>query len=145
VLPPDLGSLLNVSWDVLLLALAVGAVTGVLSGLLGVGGGIVFVPAAVILFGVSQHDAQAVSLVVIVPISIVGAISHLRLGNIRWDTVAILAPTAAIGALVGALVAQQLSNEALRVIFGLLLIYVAQRYLGVQDWLMARLRPARAD
>lgn len=145
MLPPDLGSLLNVSWDVLLLALAVGAVTGVLSGLLGVGGGIVFVPAAVILFGVSQHDAQAVSLVVIVPISIVGAISHLRLGNIRWDTVAILAPTAAIGALVGALVAQQLSNEALRVIFGLLLIYVAQRYLGVQDWLMARLRPARAD
>lgn len=121
-------------------AIAVGFGTGVLSGLLGVGGGVIFVPAAVLLLGLTQHDAQGVSLAVIIPISIVGALSHHRLGNVDRRAVVLLGITAVIGGVVGAVIAQQLSNEALRVIFGLLLLYVGQRYLGVEAFLTRQLR-----
>lgn len=131
---------LGIDLGLLIAAAAVGAVVGVLSGLTGVGGGIVFVPAAVLLFGLSQHDAQGVSLAVIIPISIVGAVSHLRLGNVDRRVVLLLAPAAVVGGVVGALIAQQLSSDQLQLIFGLLLLYVGQKYIGLEDFVVRRLK-----
>src|SRR3989442_11941683 len=85
------------------LGLAIGLVTGVLSGLLGIGGGLVMVPAMVLVLGLSQHLAQGTSLFVIVPTAAAGSVTHLRLGNIRLAVAGSLAPGGPPGARAGAL------------------------------------------
>ena len=64
-------------------AIAIGVLAGVLAGMLGVGGGVVFVPGLVILLGLDQHAAEATSLLAIIPVAIVGTIRQDRYGNVR--------------------------------------------------------------
>ena len=123
-----------------LVALAVGLFTGIVSGLMGIGGGNIMVPASTILLGLTQHVAQGVSLIVIVPTAISGAWSHYKRGNVATRVAMLLAPGAAVGGLIGASIAQGLDRDTLRVVFGVLLFYFSLRYLGVEGWLMARLR-----
>lgn len=100
----------------------VGLIAGVMSGLLGVGGGIVMVPAIVFLLGRDQHVAQGVSLAVIIPVSISGAWIHARKGNV----IPPLAFWISVGAVVGATVVgnavQQIQEGVLRALFGTFLI-----------------------
>ncbi len=96
----------------------VGAAGGVLSGLLGVGGGIIFVPALVVFLGEDQHVAQGVSLMVIVVTAMVGSFTHHRLGNIDLVVVRWAAPGAVVAGLAGAYVAGLLGTGALRALFG---------------------------
>jgi uncharacterized protein len=126
-----------------LIGLAVGLFTGVVSGLMGIGGGNVMVPASTILLGLGQHQAQGVSLLVIVPTAISGALSHYRRGNVNVRVALLLAPGAVLGGLIGARVAQALSGDQLRIDFGILLLYFALRYLGVEAWVRARFSRAR--
>lgn len=91
----------------LLLNMAVGLVVGVIGGILGVGGGAMIVPAMLLLWGVSQHIAQGISLVVIVPTGIAGAISHHTRGNVAW----VLVPPLALGSVAGALFSASLANN----------------------------------
>jgi uncharacterized membrane protein YfcA len=135
------GSLGVQGWIV---ALVVGLFTGVVSGLMGIGGGNILVPASTILLGLEQHQAQGVSLLVIIPTAISGAYSHYRRGNVDLRVALLLAPGAVIGGLAGARVAQGLSGDQLRVVFGIILLYFALRYLGVEDWLRARVNPSSA-
>ena len=123
-----------------LIALTVGLFTGIVSGLMGIGGGNIMVPASTILLGLTQHLAQGVSLIVIVPTAISGAWSHYRRGNVAVRVAMLLAPGAALGGLVGASAAQGLDKDTLRISFGVLLFYFALRYLGVEAWVMKRLR-----
>lgn len=105
-----------------LLTGVVGLIAGAISGLLGVGGGIVMVPAVAFLLGREQHVAQGVSLAVIIPVSISGALIHYRKGNV----VPSLAFWMSIGAVVGATVighmVQRVSAETLRSLFGAFLV-----------------------
>ena len=122
------------------IALVVGLFTGIVSGLMGIGGGNIMVPASTILLGLTQHLAQGVSLIVIVPTAISGAWSHFKRGNVAVKVALLLAPGAALGGLIGASVAQGLDRDTLRIVFGLLLFYFALRYLGVESWVVSRLR-----
>jgi uncharacterized membrane protein YfcA len=122
-----------------IIALAVGLFTGVVSGLMGIGGGNVLVPASTILFGLEQHQAQGVSLLVIIPTAISGAWSHYRRGNVNVRVALLLIPGAVLGGLVGARLAQGVPSDQLRIIFGIILFYFALRYLGVEAWLRSRL------
>jgi uncharacterized membrane protein YfcA len=122
-----------------IIALAVGLFTGVVSGLMGIGGGNVMVPASTILFGLEQHQAQGVSLLVIIPTAISGAWSHYRRGNVNVRVALLLIPGAVLGGLVGARLAQGVPSDQLRIIFGIILFYFALRYLGVEAWLRSRL------
>lgn len=126
-----------------LIALAVGLFTGIVSGLMGIGGGNIMVPASTILLGRGQHLAQGVSLIVIVPTAVSGAWSHYKRGNVNVRVAMFLAPGAVIGGLIGARAAQAIPGGQLRVIFGILLFYFALRYLGVESWLVTRLRAPR--
>jgi uncharacterized membrane protein YfcA len=127
-----------------IIALAVGLFAGVISGLMGIGGGNILVPASTILLALEQHAAQGVSLLVIVPTAISGAWSHYKRGNVDLKVAGLLSGGAVVGGLIGARVAQGVPSDQLRIIFGTLLLYFALRYLGVTDWLRARLtrRPA---
>lgn len=115
--------------------LGIGLFTGILSGIFGIGGGIIMIPAMVLLFGFSQKMAQGISLAVIIPVSISGALIHNRQGNVRWDTAFWLGLGGILGGLIGArLAVLQISDLALRGMFGVLTLVV-----GI---LMARRGPA---
>jgi uncharacterized protein len=107
-----------------LLLAAIGAAAGVLSGLLGVGGGIVMVPALVIA-GFGQHRAQATSLAAIVPIAVVGAIFFGRAANVDFLAALVLAAGSLVGVRIGAQLMHRLSEVLLARIFGVFMIVVA--------------------
>lgn len=112
------------------IGLAIGLLAGVGSGLLGIGGGAIMVPAMVILLGLSQHVAQGTSLVVIIPTAVSGSITHFRMGNVRLATAAWLSVGGIIGAVAGALAALATPDEVLRLLFGGYLAFTGVRMLG---------------
>ena len=118
------------------LAVLLGVVAGVLAGMFGVGGGILFVPTLTWL-GLTQLHAEATSLLAIIPTVIVGVWRHNRYGNVRWKPAAVVG-VASIGAAVGgAQVAESLPESTLRKLFAVLLLFTA----GQIAW-RARKRPA---
>jgi uncharacterized protein len=108
------------------LALALGVAAGVLSGLFGMGGGILFVPALVAL-GLGQLEAQATSLLAILPTVAAGAWNQRRYGNLRPRLALQLGLASIAGAAAGVLIAISLPEEILRRLFALLLLVVAVR------------------
>lgn len=100
----------------------VGAAAGVMSGLLGVGGGIVMVPLLVLVVGASQHQAHATSLAAVIPIAAVGASVYAVEGEIHLGYAGLLAAGALVGAPVGARVMAGMSESRLRTVFGALVI-----------------------
>jgi uncharacterized membrane protein YfcA len=108
-----------------LVGLAIGLVGGFAGGLLGIGGGAIYVPAMVILLGEDQHLAQGASLVAIIATAIVGGSTHLRQRNVSVSTVLQVAPIAVLAGFGGALLADQLDDDVLRRIFGVVVVYFA--------------------
>ncbi len=106
-------------------AVVIGLAAGVVAGLLGVGGGALFVPALTIGVGLSQLDAEATSLLAIIPVALVGAWRQHRNDNADVRTGLTLGVLAAAGAVAGAASANALPQRALEVGFGLLLLAVA--------------------
>jgi uncharacterized membrane protein YfcA len=104
---------------------AIGLVGGGLSGLLGVGGGIVMVPLLVLWAGHAQRDAHAMSLGAIVPISLAGVITYSAAGELRWLEAAALAAGAIVGAWIGAGLLARLGERPLKLGFGTLLVAVS--------------------
>lgn len=109
--------------------LPVGAVTGFLSGMMGVGGGNLMVPAMVLLAGFPQAIAQGTSLLAMVPAGAVGAYAHWRLGNVARRLVPGLVAGILVGAFAGGSVALRLPDEALRLVFAAVLVWTGARYL----------------
>jgi uncharacterized protein len=106
------------------LAALLGGVAGILAGMFGVGGGILFVPTLTYL-GLSQLHAEATSLLAIIPTVIVGVWRHNRYGNVRWRP-ALVIGLASVGATVaGAQVAESLPESTLRKLFAVLLIFTS--------------------
>jgi uncharacterized membrane protein YfcA len=108
----------------ILLALALGVAAGVLAGLFGVGGGILFVPALVAL-GLGQIEAQGTSLLAILPTVLAGAWNQQRYGNLRPRTALVLGIASIAGVEVGARFATELPEATLRRFFAVLLFVVA--------------------
>jgi uncharacterized protein len=109
--------------------LAIGIAAGFLAGLLGVGGGILLVPAMVLLLGFDQHVAQGTSLVVIVPAALIGTWTHYRRGTIRPRDAMLVAAGGVVGAVIGSLSALSIDDEILRRLFALVLLATAIRML----------------
>lgn len=111
--------------EVIALAIALGFVAGVLAGLFGVGGGILFVPTLTLGLGLTQLHAEATSLLAILPTVAAGTWRQQRYGNIRWREAVLIGVTAIAGVEGGVLLAQTLPEHALRRLFGILMILVA--------------------
>jgi uncharacterized membrane protein YfcA len=106
------------------LAVVLGLAAGVLAGMFGVGGGILFVPTLVAL-GLDHHDAIGTSLLAIVPTVLVGTWRQSRYGNVRWRGAAVMGLAAAAAAQGGVALAEALSDATLRRLFAGLLVLVA--------------------
>jgi uncharacterized membrane protein YfcA len=105
--------------------LAFGAVIGIISGLLGIGGGIMLVPGLMVLFSFSQQEAQGTSLAALIPpIGIFAALVYYQHGYVRVPVAAAVAGGFMIGAYLGALLVPRLPVDALRLAFGALLLYL---------------------
>lgn len=120
------------NFELLLLVLAAGATAGVLAGLLGIGGGFVFVPALLFLFRaqgvapeVAMHLAVGTSLAAIVPTSASSIAAHARARNIDWSAFRALLPGLIVGAALGAAAASVISGVWLARVFGAFLVLVA--------------------
>jgi len=107
------------------LALSLGLVAGVLSGLFGVGGGILFVPTLTIGLGLTQIHGEATSLLAILPTVLVGTWRQNRYGNLRWRPSVVLGLAGILGVVGGGLVAESLPQHVLRRLFGVLLLATA--------------------
>jgi uncharacterized membrane protein YfcA len=108
-------------------ALIVGFAAGVVAGMLGVGGGILFVPGLVLFLGLAQVDAEATSLLAIIPVALAGAASQQRYGNLRLREALILGVLAVPGAIGGVAIVNAIPERTVEVLFALLMLYVAAR------------------
>jgi uncharacterized membrane protein YfcA len=115
-------------------AIAIGLAAGIVAGLLGVGGGVLFVPGLVLILGLDQHQAEATSLLAIVPVAIVGTYAQDRYGNVRRADALLLGTLSLAGAVAGVALANALSGTVLRDAFAALMVIVAaqlvRRVLG---------------
>jgi uncharacterized protein len=106
-------------------AIAIGLAAGIVAGLLGVGGGVLFVPGLVIFLGLGQHQAEATSLLAIVPVALVGTYRQDRYGNVRRHDALLLGVLSLAGAAAGVALANALSGAVLRDAFAVLIVIVA--------------------
>jgi uncharacterized protein len=108
-----------------LAAILVGFLAGAVAGLMGVGGGILFVPALTLFLDQSQLHAEATSLLAIIPVALVGAWRQQGYGNVRLEDALVIGLLSPAGVLVGAIVANSVSERALELGFAGLLVFVA--------------------
>ncbi len=122
----------------ILYLLLIGLLAGILSGLFGIGGGLIIVPGLVYILGFTMHKATGTSLAVLLPpIGIVAVMTYYRQGNVDLKAAALIAAALVVGAWLGSLLAHRLTGPALRMAFGLFvvgmgvyLVYGAARRLG---------------
>jgi uncharacterized protein len=114
--------------------IAFGFVVGVLSALLGAGGGLVMVPFLTLVLDVGQHAAEGTSLLVIVPAAAAGVIAHSRSGFVSFYAAAFIGLGGMLGSYVGAVLALRVTGELLETIFGAFTIVAGVRriYQGLQ-------------
>ena len=124
----------------LVAAASLGALAGVLAGLFGVGGGILFVPTLTLVLGLTQIHAEATSLLALLPVASVGAWRQVRYGNVRWRAALIVGIAAIGGVEAGVQIAETLPQHALRRLFGVFVLLVAAQVA----WRALR-RPAYAS
>jgi len=108
----------------------IGLAGGVASGLLGIGGAIIMVPALVFILGFSQHTAQGTTLIAMIPpIGILAAIQYYKAGHADIKTAAIIAALFIIGALLGSKLALKLDAHTLKKLFGFVLLYISAKMI----------------
>jgi uncharacterized membrane protein YfcA len=121
-----------------ILAALIGVLGGIAAGLLGIGGGILFVPALSILLGHDQVEAEATSLLAIVPVALVGSWRQRVYGNLRVRDAGVIGALSVLGVLGGVALANALPERVLRIGFALLLLNMARQL--VQRGLAGRRR-----
>jgi uncharacterized protein len=110
--------------------LAIGLIAGFMSSLVGIGGGIIIVPALVMIFGLSQKMAQGTSLAMLsLPVAFIGAFNYYKEGEVNWKLALMLALTFVIGGFLGSKVALDMSTNVIKKVFAVFMIVVAIKYL----------------
>ncbi len=109
----------------MIVAALVGALAGMAAGMLGIGGGAIFVPGLVIFLGLSHLDAEATSLLAMIPVALVGAWRQHGYGNVRLRDGLLIGALSPLGVAIGVLVANDVSQRALEISFAALLLFVA--------------------
>lgn len=117
--------------ELVIIILVIGLCAGVLSGLVGVGGGLIIVPALVFFLGFNQHQAQGTSLgLLLLPVGILAVINYHNKGNVDIKVVAIMSIAFLLGGWLGSKLALRLPEDAVKKIFAIFLFYTAFKLLG---------------
>jgi len=104
----------------------IGISAGILSGFVGVGGGVVIVPALVYFLGLTQHQAQGTSLfILLLPVGILAVMNYAKTGYINWNYGVIIAITFVIGGYLGSKLSLRLSPGVVKLVFGLIMAFVS--------------------
>jgi uncharacterized membrane protein YfcA len=112
------------------LLVSIGLLAGILSGFVGVGGGIVIVPGLVYMLGFSQHQAQGTSLFILsMPVVILATMNYWKSGNVNWKFGLVIAITFILGGYIGSKLALKISPGLVKFLFGLLMAYVSFRLI----------------
>ena len=127
--------------DTLITLILIGLSAGMLSGLIGVGGGIIIVPALVFFLGFSQHQAQGTSLgLLLLPVGILAVINYYQKGQVDIKVVGIMAIAFLLGGFFGSKLALAISEQTIKKIFAIVLFYTAFKMLGWDTLLVKWIR-----
>src|SRR6476469_6893717 len=108
-----------------LIAALIALAGGLAGGLVGVGGGVLFVPALTVFLGLSQVEGESTSLLMIVVVALVGAIRQNAYGNLRLGDAVVIGVLSSLGVLIGVVVANEVPQRALELSFAALVLFVA--------------------
>lgn len=118
------------STSMILILIVIGVITGVMAGMLGIGGAIIMIPALIFLLGISQQTAQGTSLAVMLPpVGIIAAYNYYKAGQVNIRFAIILAVFFLVGSYFGSKLALTIPQNVLKKIFGVLLLLVAAKML----------------
>jgi uncharacterized membrane protein YfcA len=117
---------MNMTLQTIFILVMIGISAGILSGFVGVGGGVVIVPALVYFLGLTQHQAQGTSLfILLLPVGILAVMNYAKTGNINWNYGVIIAITFVIGGYLGSKLSLRLSPGVVKLVFGLIMAFVS--------------------
>jgi uncharacterized protein len=120
----------NMTSTTILILLGIGLMAGILSGFVGIGGGIVIVPALMLTLGLTQHQAQGTSLfVLMMPVVFLAVVNYWKAGNVNWKFGLIIAIAFVIGGYVGSKLSLRLSPAVVKLVFGILMAYLSFRLI----------------
>ncbi len=110
----------------IIILLSIGLFAGMLSGFVGVGGGVVIVPALVFFLGLTQHQAQGTSLFILVlPVGILAVMNYSKTANINWSYGIVIALAFVIGGFLGSKLSLKLSPSVVKLAFGVIMAFVS--------------------
>ncbi|MFT5184633.1 MAG: putative membrane protein YfcA [Flavobacteriales bacterium] len=116
--------------NTLIILIAIGICAGILSGFVGVGGGMVIVPALIYFLGLTQFQAQGTSLALMIPpIGILAVMNYYKAGNVNLNYALIIAITFIVGGYIGSKLALRMSENKVKLIFGVLMLYASVRMI----------------
>jgi uncharacterized membrane protein YfcA len=121
---------MKMSTSMILILIVIGIITGVMAGMLGIGGAIIMIPALVFILGISQQSAQGTSLAVMLPpVGIIATYNYYKAGHVNIKFAIILAVFFLVGSYFGSKFALTIPQSGLKKIFGILLLLVAAKML----------------
>lgn len=106
-----------------IILIVIGLLAGILSGLVGVGGGILMIPLLIMLLGLTQHQAQGTALFAMLPpIGILAAMNYYKEGFVKWEYAAVMALTFVVGGYFGSKLSINLPDQTVRRVFGVIML-----------------------
>ena len=106
-----------------IILIVIGLLAGILSGLVGVGGGILMIPLLIIFLGLTQHEAQGTALFAMLPpIGILAAMNYYKEGFVKWEYAAVIALTFVVGGYFGSKLSISLPEQTVRKVFGVIML-----------------------
>ena len=116
----------SMSFSTFIALIIIGLLAGILSGSVGVGGGILMIPLLIIFLGLSQFEAQGTALVAMLPpIGILAAINYFKSGYVKWEYAVVIALTFVVGGYFGSKLSLSLNPEIVKKVFGVVMLFAA--------------------
>lgn len=114
----------------IIILIIIGIAAGIFSGLIGVGGGLIMIPLFVLFIGLNQHEAQGLSLAVMLPpVTLLAALNYHQAGAINWKMALIVSSFFIIGGYFGSKFALKIDQQTLRKVFGIVILIVALKMI----------------